>query len=234
MRFTSTIAAAMFAGAMGHAAAAPEVHRVPDTIAQRVQACTPCHGKEGVATRTGYLPRIAGKPAGYLVNQLLNFRDGRRNNAAMGRLVENLSDAYLHEIADYFASLDLPYAPNPALSAPAAELERGAQLVARGDVAIGVPACGRCHGAAMTGVAPATPGLLGLPKDYLIAQLGAWRTGLRGAQAPDCMREISRRLSALDVSAVASYLSRQPLPRDPKPAATNPGPLPLDCGSATR
>ena len=56
---------------------------VPDTMAQRMQACTVCHGKEGRATNAGYFPRIAGKPAGYLYNQLLNFREGRRHNATM-------------------------------------------------------------------------------------------------------------------------------------------------------
>ena len=28
-----------------------------------MQACTGCHGKEGVSTNQGYFPRIAGKPA---------------------------------------------------------------------------------------------------------------------------------------------------------------------------
>ena len=45
-----------------------------DTLQQRVKPCTSCHGNEGRATREGYFPRIAGKPAGYLFNQLLNFR----------------------------------------------------------------------------------------------------------------------------------------------------------------
>ena len=52
-----------------------------DRIAERVKACTVCHGKDGRATNEGYFPRIAGKPAGYLYAQLINFRDGRRNNA---------------------------------------------------------------------------------------------------------------------------------------------------------
>jgi cytochrome c553 len=49
-----------------------------DTIAQRSLACAACHGKEGRATSEGYFPRIAGKPAGYLYNQLRNFHEGRR------------------------------------------------------------------------------------------------------------------------------------------------------------
>ena len=52
---------------------------IPDTLAQRMQPCGACHGKEGRATQDGFFPRIAGKPAGYLYNQLDNFRSGRRS-----------------------------------------------------------------------------------------------------------------------------------------------------------
>jgi cytochrome c553 len=227
----SVIAGAVVAAA--HAAAAAQ-HRVPDTIAQRVQACTVCHGKEGVATREGYLPRIAGKPAGYLANQLRNFRDGRRHNGAMERLMATMSDAYLQEIADHFASLELPYAPAPQRPLSTELLERGAVLVKAGDAARRLPACTQCHGAAMTGVAPAIPGLLGLPQDYLSAQLGAWRAGQRRAQAPDCMAEVVRRLTTEDLNAVASYLAVQPVPADARPATGLPQPLPLDCGGVAR
>ena len=85
-----------------------------DSMAQRMQACTTCHGAGATASvgRTAneaYFPRIAGKPAGYLYNQLLNFRDGRRHYGLMVGMVEHLSDAYLMEMAQYFAQLDLPY-----------------------------------------------------------------------------------------------------------------------------
>ena len=74
-------------------------HTVPDTLAQRVMACTLCHGPEGRATNDGFYPRIAGKPEGYLYHQLLNFRDGRRQAAGMRYLLDPLSDDYLREIA---------------------------------------------------------------------------------------------------------------------------------------
>ena len=72
-------------------------------------------------------------------------------------------------------------------AASAEQLARGEALVRRGDAARKLPACIACHGAALTGVAPNVPGLLGLPRDYLIGQLGGWQTGLRKAFEPDCM-----------------------------------------------
>ena len=80
-------------------------------MAQRVQACTGCHGAQGRAASDGYYPRIAGKPAKYLFNQLVSFRDGRRDYALMTNLLAPLTDAYLREIADHFASLEIPYPP---------------------------------------------------------------------------------------------------------------------------
>lgn len=233
-RLARQFAVAAIAAAAMPAFAAPDERTVPDTVTQRVLACTACHGKEGVSTREGYIPRIAGKPAGYLFNQLLNFRDGRRNNAAMAVLIDNMSEPYLHEVADHFATLNLPYQPAPLRSATAQELGRGEILVNEGDTALRLPACMQCHGVAVTGVAPSTPGLVGLPKDYLLAGLGAWRTGLRRAPPPDCMGEISGRLSHEDLSAVATYLSMRPVPRDAAPVAFLPQPLPIPCGGDVR
>ena len=200
-----------------------------DTIAERTRACTACHGKEGRATAGGYFPRIAGKPEGYLFNQLVHFREGRRTNTAMTYLVQHLSDAYLREIAGYFASLDLPYAAPAPVSAAPAVLQRGEALALRGDAARQLPACVQCHGAALTGVVPAMPGLLGLPRDYVVGQLGAWRSGQRQSGAPDCMAEVSKRLAPEDVGAVAAWLATRPLPPVAKPVAALPQPLPMPC-----
>jgi cytochrome c553 len=204
---------------------------VPDTMAQRMQACVTCHGKEGRATREGWSPRIAGKPAGYLYNQLINFREGRRYNAAMTYLVEHLSDAYLREMAEYFAGLDLPY---PSPQSPAASkdiLARGERLALEGDRARGIPACVQCHGRRLTGTLPAIPGLLGLPRDYIAGQFAFWANGQRKAAAPDCMAHITGRFTVDDIRAVSTWLAAQPVPADSKPAARIELPLPLECGS---
>lgn len=215
------------------AMAVPAPHVVPDSMAQRMQACLPCHGKEGVATPHEYFPRIAGKPAGYLFNQLRNFREGRRNNRAMSHLLENLSDDYLREIASYFGALDLPYAAPPARTPSPQVIARGQTLAQKGDATRQLPACAACHGAALTGMQPALPGLVGLPKDYLLAQIGAWRNGTRRAQAPDCMQSISKRLSEEDLGAVTTWLAMQPVPRESAPAEPS-ARLPLACGGVAQ
>jgi cytochrome c553 len=91
------------------------------------------------------------------------------------------------------------------------------------------------------------PGLLGLPRDYLNAQLGAWRTGQRRALAPDCMGEIARRLAPEELSAVTAWLASEPVPTHAKTAPVTaaakrkgrkaqPPPVPespaLHCGAA--
>ena len=117
------------------------------------------------------------------------------------------------------------------MGAPADEIARGQALVRQGDAAHGVPACTQCHGAAMTGVLPAIPGLLGLPRGYLVEQFGAWRTGQRKALAPDCMARVATMLTPSDITAVATWLSSQPVAVGPAAAESIARPLPLACGS---
>ena len=211
-----------------HAAARPAT--LPDTMAQRLLACASCHARKDVNDQ--YYPRISGKPAGYLYNQLLNFRDGRRQFPVMTYMVEHMTDDYLRDIATYFASEHLPPPPAQPSNVGAAILERGRVLALQGDAALRVPACVACHGQRLTGVAPAIPGLIGLPRDYVNAQLGAWRNKTRRAHAPDCMADIAARLSLADVAAVSNWLGMQPVPADATPATSITRPLPAACGSA--
>ncbi|MBL8386428.1 MAG: c-type cytochrome [Burkholderiales bacterium] len=216
------------AAGVAAAAGAPSA-RAPDTIAARVAACDACHDAAGRASAEGYIPRIAGKPAAYLYNQLRHFRDGRRQSPAMTSLVAHQTDAYLREIAAHYAALALPHRPLPASRATPAVLARGRTLALDGDRARGIPACAACHDASLGGVAPDMPGLTGLPRDYINGQLGAWKNGTRRAAAPDCMAEIARALGPEDVAAVSAWLATQPA--GPL-AAPGPRPAPpLRCGT---
>lgn len=216
-------------------ASAQDPRRIEDSLAERTRACTACHGEQGRAGPDGYYPRLAGKPAGYLHNQLRNFAEGRRHYGLMTRLVDPMSDAYMGEIAAHFARLELPYPPPAPARLSPERLARGQALVLHGDARQGLPACVQCHGERLTGLQPNVPGLLGLPIDYLNAQLGAWQTGQRKAHAPDCMAEVVRRIPPQDIIAVSAWLASQPLPADTRPATRLPRPLgdaAWRCGSA--
>lgn len=212
-------------------AADTPAHSVPDTLVQRIAACTACHGPHGEGTPgSGFFPRLAGKPAGYLARQLHYFQLGLRRYAPMEYTVRPLSASYLREIAVYFASQDVPYSRSPAPTVSAALMARGEALTMQGDPARKIPPCAACHGSQLTGVQPSTPGLIGLPYDYVSSQLGSWRTGTRAAAAPDCMALIARRLSPQDITAVAAWLSSRELPADTRAQVAGSVAPPLPCG----
>jgi cytochrome c553 len=204
---------------------------VPDTIAQRMMACSTCHGVDGRASSNGFYPRIAGKPEQYLYNQLLNFKQAKRQYPAMTFLLENLSDDYLREVARYYSQQHPPYVPPQAVTTSAAVLARGRELAIHGDKTKNIPACIACHGSQLTGISPALPGLVGLPRDYLNAQFGSWKSGSRKAQAPDCMAQITARMSLEDINAVSSWLAAQAVPANSTPEPRLTTSLPLSCGS---
>ena len=212
------------------AASAAPPPRVPDTMAQRVLACTGCHGPQGRASNEGFVPRIAGKPAAYLQRQLLSFRDGARRHDGMARLLEGLPDAYLQEIATHFATLDLPPEKSPSKPISSAAAQRAVRLVREGDRASNIPSCAACHGERLGGLLPGVPGLAGLPRYYTAAQLGSWRVGMRRAAAPDCMSTIAKSLQPEDIAALADWLAAQPAAA---PALAATAPAPIACGGMT-
>jgi cytochrome c553 len=224
-----------------------ELRVAPDTIEARAQGCATCHGAHGEGTRDPSFPRIAGKPAGYLFNQLQNFRDGQRSYPPMNYLLAYMHDDYLRELADYFAAAPtpptqpptqsaqtappVPSAGNVDTAAAAATTAAGEHLVHHGEAATDVPACVLCHGRRLTGMEPGIPGLVGLNGRYIAAQLVSWRVGTRRAKMPDCMREIATRLTEAEVREVAAWLAAQPAPSPATPAAAGSWTTPIPCGS---
>ncbi len=205
--------------------------RAPDTMAARVLACASCHGAEGEGTSDVYFPRLAGKPAGYLYNQLIAFRDGRRKYPPMNYLLDFQTDDFLKKIAEHFASLRPSFPAPPAPTDSKEVLARGESIVKNGDTQHGIPPCSACHGPTLGGMEPAIPGLLGLRAAYISGQLGGWRYGTRTAKAPDCMQIVAGLLTEDDVKAVAAYLSSRPAPADPSFAPRGSLAMPLECGS---
>jgi len=200
-------------------------------MGERLQACSGCHGERGRSDpEHAYFPAIAGKPAGYLFEQLINFKKGRRHHDIMQSMFAVLSDQYLQDIAEYYAGQTPRH--SAAVSHPAAETRGAETLVFQGAPDRDIPACAACHGKALTGALPTIPGLLGLRSEYLAAQLGAWREGTRRAAAPDCMHTIAQRLRSDEIDRVSKWLASQPYPTGAKPLPQLPDPLPIPCGAS--
>lgn len=75
-------------------------------IADRnIAACAGCHSPNGAGIPAQY-PRLAGQHADYTAAQLVQFRDGVRNNSAqMTGVAAKLNDAEIKAVADYIAGL---------------------------------------------------------------------------------------------------------------------------------
>jgi cytochrome c553 len=202
-----------------------------DNIETRMRACTPCHGPQGRGTRDDYFPRLAGKLAGYLFNQLTAFRSGRRHYSPMNYLLEYQNDDYLEAMAGYFADQRPPFLPGEPVTATNAVLAHGEALATHGDPSRGIPACASCRSPSFTGVEPGIPALVGLRTHYISSQLGAFRYGTRTAAAPDCMQLVAARLSEDDVTALAAWLSSLPAQSTTPPMPQGSLETPLPCGS---
>ncbi len=205
-----------------------------EEMRERLAACAACHGDYGQGAKgTVYAPHLAGKPAAYLFEQLRGFRDGGRQHVQMAWLVRHLDDNYLREIGAYYAALPPKTSAAEALAArvgrPGDELAQ--RLVEQGDPVRDLPACGACHGADLVGLEPGVPALVGLPADYVVAQFGAWRTGVRTAPAPDCMHDIARAMQPAEIRAIADWLAEQGHSEPRRPAPAGSFALPRACGS---
>ena len=203
----------------------------PNTIEERVRACVSCHGETGRGISNVYFPRLAGKPAGYLYNQLVAFREGRRKYAPMNFLLAYLPDEYLKQMAQYYADAKVPFEHPGPPSVSDAVLQQGRNLVTNGNPDKQIPACVSCHGPNLAGREPGIPSLIGMRADYISAQLGAWRYGTRTAMEPDCMQLIAARMTETEVAAVSAWLSAMPIPANTQPARQSSERLPLVCGS---
>ena len=201
-----------------------------DSIEQRMKACVMCHGQRSGGLPNSAFPRLAGQPAAYLAAQMKAFRDGVRTYAPMNFLMSRQSDAYLDEIAGWFALQK----PDPRVvearqrfTPDRAAMEAGRALVRDGRPEADLPACSTCHGTRLSGTLPGIPALAGMPRDFLIEQVGSWKTGAHRSPEPNCMARIAQRMSGSDIVAAATWLSLQQPDGVPEQRS---GPLPLACG----
>ena len=168
----------------------------------KTAVCAACHGPDGNSMAPNF-PKLAGQGDRYLLKQLHEIKDGKRQVLEMTGQLTNLNDQDLADIAAYYASQKSSVgAADPALVARGEELFRG------GDLQKGLPACTGCHAPDGQGNAPAGfPHVGGQHASYIEKQLTDFREGDRTNDGDSMiMRAIAAKLSNKDIKALASYI----------------------------
>lgn len=176
--------------------------------------CTACHQADGSGMHVPggeSWPRLAGLNAHYIVKQLHDFQEGRRQSASMMSFANMLNDQQIADVAAYYSQLEM----TPGQGGDETEealLARGQQLAERGDWNAYIVSCQSCHGSGGTGVGSNFPGIASQHAGYISAQLTAWKNETRSNDPQNLMGAIAKRMSDDDIQAVSAWYATQPAP----------------------
>jgi len=164
--------------------------------------CAACHGADGNSVNPMW-PSLAGQHASYLTKQLMDFKEGRRENATMAGMVAGLSEDDMKDLAAYYAS------QAPKTVAFDADLIAAGENIYRGGIAeTQMAACMGCHSPGAKGNGPAGwPSLHSQHAEYIVSQLQNFKNGSRANDPNGMMRNLVVRMSEEEMKAVAAYIA---------------------------
>lgn len=76
----------------------------------KAASCVVCHGPLGISVNPG-APNLAGQPAVYLLEQLHDFKSGRRKNPVMSVIAQPLSEKDIQDLAAWYSSIEIQLKP---------------------------------------------------------------------------------------------------------------------------
>jgi cytochrome c553 len=76
----------------------------------RADTCVQCHGANGISVLPN-APNLAGQPEVYLVEQLRQFRSGRRPSEVMGVIAKPLADRDIDDLAAWYSAITIEATP---------------------------------------------------------------------------------------------------------------------------
>ena len=197
------IAAALVAPALSHAnePAAPAAKvDLAKGEATYTAVCASCHGADGNSGSPAY-PKLAQQHPDYLVKQLQEFKSGKRANAIMSGMAAALSDDDMKNVAAWVGSKESK--PNFAKEK---ELVVLGERIYRGGIADRqIAACAGCHTPTGAGIPSQYPRLAGQHADYAVAQLTAFRDGVRKNSAQ--MAGVAAKMNDREIKAVSDYIA---------------------------
>jgi cytochrome c553 len=94
--------AALASAAAVFAPPAPAQGTDPNLGRNLAAACANCHGTNGVSQQG--MPNLAGRERGYLVQQMQDFKTGKRPATIMHQLAKGYTDEQIDALAAYFSA----------------------------------------------------------------------------------------------------------------------------------
>ena len=163
--------------------------------------CIACHGIDGNSPLPAN-PNLSGQHAGYITKQLMQFKNGERDNAVMKGMVANLTEQDMINLGSYFEQQK----QNLLFAKSNGENSLGEKIYRSGVASKGLPACASCHGPAGHGIPDLYPRLNSQHAAYTISQLNAFRLETRMNDNAMMMRTIAQKLTDKEMNAVADYI----------------------------
>ncbi|MBH2020044.1 MAG: cytochrome c4 [Burkholderiales bacterium] len=191
--------------AQAHAApaAAPAMAAKPDLVkgeATFTAVCAACHGADGNSGTPAY-PKLSQQHPEYLVKQLQEFKSGKRKNAIMQGFAATLSDDDMKNVAYWATSKKA----KPGFSRDKETVTVGERIYRGGISDRQVPACAGCHSPTGAGIPSQYPRLSGQHSEYAVAQLTAFRDGVRANSLQ--MTQVAAKLNDKEIRAVSDYIA---------------------------
>jgi cbb3-type cytochrome c oxidase subunit III len=199
----SSFAADDAAPAPAHAPAAAAKVAQPDLVkgaATFAAVCVSCHGVDGNSGTPAY-PKLAQQHPEYLVKQLQEFKSSKRKNAIMQGFAAMLSDEDMKNVAYFVGSKKA----SPGFSKEKDLVTMGERIYRGGIADRQIPACAGCHSPTGAGIPAQYPRLSGQHADYAVAQLTAFRDGVRGNSLQ--MTQVAAKLNDKEIRAVSDYIA---------------------------
>jgi cytochrome c553 len=162
--------------------------------------CAACHGADGNSAITAN-PKLAQQHPEYLVKQLHEFKSDKRNNAVMKGFASPLSDEDMKNIAFWLASKTA----KPGFAKDKDLVSLGERIYRGGIADRQVPACAGCHSPNGAGMPAQYPRLGGQHADYSVAQLVAFRDGVRKNSLQ--MTQVAAKMNDREIKAVSDYIA---------------------------
>jgi cytochrome c553 len=164
-------------------------------LAERLRACSGCHGADGVSQTAG-VPSLAGQPKVFLENYLVLTREGVAGTDVMRQLLKGVPDKEIVGLASYYSKL----------SSKGSEQKIDKPLFERGKKIVAANRCGGCHLPDFRG-REQIPRLAGQREEYLAAAMLAYQQDRR-AGGDTLMAAALYGMPQADLKALAHYLSR--------------------------